>query len=79
MTGRERILAALQHKEADKIPVDCGAERSTTIQAIAYNNLKKHLGIEGGETKINDTVQQCIIPERLFAELEKRHIRIHME
>ncbi len=69
MTGRERILAALQHKEADKIPVDCGAERSTTIQAIAYNKLKKHLGIKGGETKINDMVQQCIIPEQWFLDM----------
>lgn len=69
MTSRERVLAALQHKEADKIPVDCGAERSTTIQAIAYNNLKEYLGIEGGETKINDTVQQCIIPEQWFLDM----------
>jgi len=69
MTSRERVLAALQHKEADKIPVDCGAERSTTIQAIAYNNLKKHLGINEGETKINDTVQQCIIPEQWFLDM----------
>jgi len=69
MTSRERVLAALQHKEADKIPVDCGAERSTTIQAIAYNNLKKHLGINEGETKINDTIQQCVIPEQWFLDM----------
>ena len=69
MTSRERVLAALQHKETDKIPVDCGAERSTTIQAIAYNNLKKHLEIEKGETKINDTVQQCVIPEQWFLDM----------
>ena len=66
MTGRERILAAINHKEPDKIPVDCGGERSTTIQAIAYNNLKKHLGITEGHTRINDTVQQCIVPEIWF-------------
>ena len=66
MTGRERILAAIDHKEPDKIPVDCGGERSTTMQAIAYNNLKKYLGITEGKTKINDTVQQCIVPEQWF-------------
>ncbi len=69
MTSRERVLAALQHREPDKIPVDCGAERSTTIQAIAYNNLKKYLGIKEGETKINDTVQQCVIPEKWFLDM----------
>ncbi len=66
MTSRERVLVALQHKEPDKIPVDCGSERSTSIQAVAYNNLKKYLGIKGGETKINDTIQQCVIPEQWF-------------
>ena len=69
MTSRERVLSALQHREADKIPVDCGSERSTTIQAIAYNKLKKHLKIEQGETKINDTVQQCVIPEQWFLDM----------
>jgi len=69
MTRRERVLTILQHEEADKIPIDCGAERSTTIQAIAYNNLKKYLEINEGETKINDTIQQCVIPEQWFLDM----------
>ena len=43
MNRRERVLEALKHRETDKIPVDCGSERATSIQAIAYNNLKKYL------------------------------------
>ena len=35
MTARERILAALNHREPDCLPIDCGAMRSTGIQAIA--------------------------------------------
>ena len=68
MTSRERVLTALNHREADKVPVDCGAMRSTGIMGVAYNRLKKHLGIEGGSTRIYDSVQQLAIPEEWYLE-----------
>jgi uroporphyrinogen decarboxylase len=48
LTSRERVLAALHHQEADRVPIDLGAMRSSGIHAIAYNRLKVHLGTEGG-------------------------------
>jgi uroporphyrinogen decarboxylase len=57
MNSRERILLAIDHKQADKIPIDLGSSTVTGISAIAYNNLKKHLKIEG-PTKVFDVVQQ---------------------
>ncbi len=66
MTGRERILSALNHKEPDKIPVDCGSMRSTGIMGLSYNNLKKHLGIMEGETKMYDVPQELCIPEQWY-------------
>ncbi|MDY0288380.1 MAG: uroporphyrinogen decarboxylase family protein [Sphaerochaeta sp.] len=66
MTRRERILAALNHKEPDRIPVDCGSMRSTGIMGLAYNSLKQHLGIQEGQTKIFDMVQQLAIPEQWY-------------
>lgn len=66
MTSRERVLTTLEHREADKIPVDCGAMRSTGIMGIAYNRLKDHLDISGGDTKIYDSVQQLAIPEAWY-------------
>ncbi len=63
MNSRERILAAIDHKEPDKIPVDLGATPSSGISAIAYSNLKKHLGIKDGHTRIYDVVQQLALPE----------------
>lgn len=66
MTSRERVLAAINHKEPDKVPVDCGAMRSTSIMGVAYNKLKKYLGIKDGETKIYDMVQQLAIPEEWY-------------
>ena len=57
MNGRERVRAALQHREADRVPIDLGGMRSTGITAIAYNRLLDYLGIEG-MAQIADTGQQ---------------------
>jgi len=56
MTPRERVLAAVNHQEPDRVPIDQGSMRSSGIMAIAYNRLKKHLGVTGGETFVYDLV-----------------------
>ena len=63
MNSRERVLNSINHKQPDRVPLDLGATPSSNISAIAYNNLKKHLGISGGHTRIYDVVQQVVIPE----------------
>lgn len=63
MTSRERVLAAIGHKQPDYVPLDLGATPSSGISAIAYNNLKKYLGIKEGHTRIFDVVQQVVQPE----------------
>jgi len=57
MTSRERILASINHKVPDRVPVDLGASTVTGISPIAYNMLKTSLGIEK-PTRIFDVVQQ---------------------
>lgn len=44
MTSRERILAAINHKEADRVPIDCGSMRSTGVSAIMFNKLMEYFG-----------------------------------
>lgn len=63
MTSRERILAAIEHREPDRVPLDLGATPSSGISATAYANLKSHLGLTGGATRIYDVVQQLAQPE----------------
>ncbi len=63
MTPRERVLAAIDRKEPDRVPVDLGATPSSGISAIAYGNLKTHLAIASGATRIYDVVQQLAEPE----------------
>jgi uroporphyrinogen decarboxylase len=64
MTRRERVLAALDHKIPDRVPVDLGAMRSTGITAAAYGRLKEHLGIGEGSVQVYDVVQQLAQPEK---------------
>jgi uroporphyrinogen decarboxylase len=47
MTSRERVLAALDHEEPDRPPVDLGGSIVTGINAIAYAKLKRHLFSRG--------------------------------
>ncbi len=66
MNSRQRILAAIDHKEPDRVPVDLGATPSSGISAIAYGNLKKQLHMQSGHTRIYDVVQQLSQPEDLI-------------
>jgi len=66
MTSRERILAAINHQEPDRVPIDCGAMRSTGIQAIAYNRLKALLKMNTGHTQVFDVIQQIAEPESWY-------------
>ncbi len=63
MTSRERVLAAIGHRQPDRVPVDLGSNPSSGISAMAYNKLKAALGVSGGHTRIYDVVQQLAQPE----------------
>ena len=57
MTSRERVVAALNFREPDKVPVDCSGMRSTGIHAVAYGNLKRALGLDGEPPHVYDVGQ----------------------
>lgn len=63
MTARERVLAAINHQQTAQVPIDLGSNPSSGISGMAYTKLKKALGIEGGQTRIFDVVQQLAIVE----------------
>ena len=58
MKPRERVMLALNHQEADRIPIDLGATIVSSITRSSYIPLKKHLGIPLEEIKMLDYVQQ---------------------
>jgi uroporphyrinogen decarboxylase len=63
LTSRERVMAAVNHREPDRVPIDLGGHRSSGIMAIAYHKLKQHLGITTGDIYVYDFVQQLAIVE----------------
>jgi hypothetical protein len=58
MTPRERILAALDHRESDRAPLDLGSSIVTSITRAAYEPLRAHLGLPAEEIVVYDEVQQ---------------------
>ena len=58
MTSRERVRAALAHREPDRIPFDLGGSRVTGIHVQAYARLRVALGLPVGEPRVGDITQQ---------------------
>ena len=58
MTPRERVAAALAHREPDRIPIDMGSTLVTSITSAAYRPLREHLGLPAAEITIFEQTQQ---------------------
>jgi uroporphyrinogen decarboxylase len=70
MTHRERALAALNHREPDRVPIDLSAAAGDFITIGAYRRLLDHLGF-GGRTiaTLRKDMQYAVVDEdilRLF-------------
>jgi uroporphyrinogen decarboxylase len=61
MTSRERVLAALDHRETDRVPIDLSGHRSSGISAIAYRRLRRHLDLPERPIRVYDPVQQLAV------------------
>jgi uroporphyrinogen decarboxylase len=61
MNARDRVLAALNHEESDRVPVDLSAHRSSGISAIAYPKFRDYLGLPKKPVRVYDLVQQLAV------------------
>ena len=61
MTPRERVMAALNHRQPDTVPLDLSGHRSSSIAAMAYPKLRAHLGLPPRPVRIYDPVQQLAV------------------
>jgi len=70
LTSRERVRAALNHEEPDRVPIDLGGFQ-TGIHRVAYEDLIRHLRLHE-EIRILDPVQQLAVPSE--AVLRRFHV-----
>jgi len=61
MNSRERVLAALNHQQPDRVPLDLGGHRSSGIAAMGYARLRDTLGLPKRPIRVYDLVQQLAI------------------
>ncbi len=61
MKRRDRVMAALDHRETDRVPVDLGGHRSSGISAIAYPRLRAYLGLAPKPVRVYDIQQQLAV------------------
>jgi uroporphyrinogen decarboxylase len=72
MKSRERVAQAVNHQVPDRVPIDLGAMKASTIAAIAYDKLKRQLGIT--------TPTKVIDPRFMIAALEDEVLRrLHVD
>jgi uroporphyrinogen decarboxylase len=58
MKPRERVLAALNHREPDRVPIDLGASTVTSITKGAYTALRHQMGLPEHPLEIVEPIQQ---------------------
>ena len=73
MTSRERVSKALNFEKPDRVPIDLGAMRASGIAAVAYEKLKKRMGLES-PIKLVDSMQ--LLAEVETEVLEHFHIDV---
>ena len=62
MNCRERALAALEHREPDRVPLDFGG-RTTTIHLYAHQALMQHLGLSGPQPRLRSYHTYLVDPD----------------
>jgi len=57
MTSRERVLAAINHQQPDRVPLDLGSSGTTGIMVTTYAKLRRELGINATPPKVIEVLQ----------------------
>jgi len=85
LTPRERVLAVLDGKIPDRVPIVLGADLTTGIQERAYRRLTAHLGLADDYRPLYDwpelgaPLPAEIVLERLHSDVRGIHDRFPAE
>ena len=70
MTRRERVLAAVSHKQPDRIPIDIGGTRDSSIVVEGYERLKKHFQVQSPDRLCDRMMRVVNVDEKILAGLD---------
>jgi len=70
MTHRERVIAALSHRTPDRVPLDLGSTRNSSIVVEGYEQLKRHLSVEAPNTLVSRMMRVVDVDERILQALD---------
>lgn len=77
LNSRERVIAALEHREPDRVPIDLGGSVSS-IHWFAYKTLTQFLGLDL-DIRIGDKIQQLAVLDAPVLErlgVDIRHVSL---
>jgi hypothetical protein len=63
MTRKERVVAALNHRQPDRLPVDFGSTGVTGMHATCVAALRRHFGLENRPVKVHEPYQMLGLVE----------------
>ena len=70
VTHRERLLKALNHETPDRVPMDLGSTRVTSIAAAEYEKVKAHFGVDKPTRIIDRIMQTAAVDEEILVALD---------
>ncbi len=73
MTSRERVRAALNHQQPDRVPIDLGSMRASSINVALYQKIKNRLSL-GTPTRVID--HMSMLPEVEPEVLQRFHVDV---
>lgn len=72
-TSRKRVLAAVNHREPDRVPIDLGGTVASGIMVTSLHHLRQHLGLKK-KVKVSDVFQ--MLGEVEMDVVEKLHVDV---
>lgn len=69
-THRERVMASLNHEEADRVPIDLGGCFSTGLFFTSYPPLMEHLGLEYKAATLPKPRRTAVLDDSLLERFE---------
>ena len=84
MNSRERVIASINHRTPDRVPIDLGSTRTSGISIFSYDHLKRFLNLgeiagtptEAGAGKVIDVYQMLAYVEPEI--VDRLHIDVLM-